>query len=35
MDEKLGNFIDNFADLVQLAQAGSHRRQPERNCWIR
>jgi hypothetical protein len=27
MDEKLGNFIDNFADLVQLAQAGSHRRQ--------
>ena len=27
MDEKLGKFIDNFADLVQLAQAGSHRRQ--------
>jgi hypothetical protein len=27
MDEKLGKFIDNFADLVQLAQARSHRRQ--------
>lgn len=28
MDEKLGKFIDDFALLVQLAQAGSHRRQP-------
>jgi hypothetical protein len=27
MDEKLGKFIDNFSDLVQLAQARSHRRQ--------
>ncbi|MET3141045.1 UNVERIFIED_ORG: hypothetical protein ABIB19_001492 [Arthrobacter sp. UYEF10] len=27
MDEKLGKFIDDFSALVQLAQAGSHRRQ--------
>jgi hypothetical protein len=27
MDEKLGKFIDDFAALVQLAQAGSHRQQ--------
>lgn len=26
MDEKLGKFIDVFADLAQLAQARSHRR---------
>lgn len=25
MDEKLGKFIDSFAQLVQLAQAGQHR----------
>ncbi|HEY8294974.1 MAG TPA: hypothetical protein VIG41_06510 [Micrococcaceae bacterium] len=25
MDEKLGTFIDDFAALVQLAQAGAHR----------
>ncbi|MCU1532962.1 MAG: family ATPase [Arthrobacter sp.] len=25
MDEKLGKFIDNFAQLVQLAQSGQHR----------
>ena len=28
MDEKLGMFIDDFAALVQLAQAGNHRPQP-------
>ncbi|WP_457963560.1 ATP-binding protein [Arthrobacter sp. D1-29] len=28
MDEKLGKFIDDFAELVQLAQAGNHRQQP-------
>ncbi|MEE2568950.1 AAA family ATPase [Pseudarthrobacter sp. J64] len=28
MDEKLGMFIDNFAELVQLAQSGQHRTQP-------
>jgi hypothetical protein len=27
MDEKLGKFIDDFADLVQLAQEGRHQRQ--------
>ena len=25
MDEKLGKFIDDFAQLVQLAQSGQHR----------
>ncbi len=28
MDEKLGKFIDDFSELVQLAQAGNHRQQP-------
>ncbi|HET7139845.1 MAG TPA: ATP-binding protein [Arthrobacter sp.] len=27
MDEKLGKFIDDFSELVQLAQAGNHRQQ--------
>ena len=25
MDEKLGKFIDDFAQLVQIAQSGQHR----------
>lgn len=28
MDEKLGKFIDDFAELVQMAQDGRHRQQP-------
>lgn len=27
MDEKLGKFIDDFSELVQLAQVGNHRQQ--------
>ena len=27
MDEKLGKFIDDFAQLVQLSQSGNHRQQ--------